>query len=85
MKGKLNAGIMPLYPKINLSARLGFPVSSRLPDAEIIFSLPWKIWSFSICKFHGQDVSNYWEFYDQSWTIDKSPTLCDAKVVKIDR
>ena len=30
----LNAGIMQLYPKINLRARLGFLVSSRLPHAE---------------------------------------------------
>ena len=39
----LYAGIMQLYPMINLRATLGSPVSLRLPYAEIIFSLPCEI------------------------------------------
>ena len=27
----------------------------------------------------------FWEFYDQSWTMDKSPTLCGCVMPKLER
>ena len=69
---------MPLYPKINLERKIGSLCFSRLPYAEIISSLPHEIWSFVVCMPHGQVCLKFWEFYDQSWTIDKPPTLCQS-------
>ena len=76
---------MPLYPKINLEREIGSLCFSRLPYAEIIASLTREIWSFVVCMPHGQVRLKFWEFYDQSWTMDKSPTLCGCVMPKLER
>ena len=59
---KKYAGIMRLYPKIHLSARLGSPVSPQLPHSESYSVSHMKklvIHQLSIIR---KDVSKFWEF-----------------------
>ena len=62
-----------------------FPFVAPVAVSRIIFSFQYEKLVIQQLPVIRKDISNHWEFYDQSWTIDKSPTLCDAKVGKIDR
>ena len=70
------------YIQDKSDSEIGFPCVFAVVVCRNHIQFPREIRSFIICNRHGQDVLKFWEFYDQSWTIDKSPPC--AKVEKID-
>ena len=59
---------------------IGFPCVAPVAVCRLIFIFPYENLVIHQLPVIQKDVPNYLEFWDQSWTIDSSPTLCDAKV-----